>query len=49
MTHNGSGTVVAGVTVRGGRIVALDILAYPERLADTDLTVVEDPPRRDRR
>jgi RNA polymerase sigma factor (sigma-70 family) len=33
---------VGAVTVRGGRIVALDILADPERLRELDLTAVED-------
>jgi RNA polymerase sigma-70 factor (ECF subfamily) len=33
---------VAAVTVRGGRIVEIDILADPERLAKLDLTVVDD-------
>jgi hypothetical protein len=30
-----------GFTVRGGRIVAIDILADPERLARLDLTVLD--------
>ena len=29
---------VGGFTVQGGRIVAIDILAVPERLARIDLT-----------
>jgi RNA polymerase sigma-70 factor (ECF subfamily) len=32
---------VGGVTVRGGRIVAMDILADPERLARLDLTILD--------
>src|SRR4051794_30301004 len=32
---------VAGVTVRGGRIVELDFLADPERLRGLDLTILE--------
>ena len=31
---------VLGLTVRGGRIVAIDVLADPDRLAQLDLTVV---------
>jgi RNA polymerase sigma-70 factor (ECF subfamily) len=31
---------VGGFTVRGGRIVAMDILADPARLADLDLSAV---------
>ena len=37
---DGSPFAVLAVTVRGGRIVALDILADPDRLARLDLTVV---------
>jgi RNA polymerase sigma factor (sigma-70 family) len=33
---------VAGVTVRDGRIVAMDILADPERLRQLDLTILDD-------
>jgi RNA polymerase sigma-70 factor (ECF subfamily) len=33
---------VAGVTVRGGKIVEIDILADPERLRRVDLTVLDD-------
>ena len=33
---------VAAITVRGGRIVEMDILADPERLSRLDLTAVED-------
>jgi hypothetical protein len=32
---------VGAITVRGGRIVAMDILADPERLSQLDLTAVE--------
>jgi RNA polymerase sigma-70 factor (ECF subfamily) len=32
---------VAGFTVRGGKIVAIDILADPHRLAQLDLTVLD--------
>jgi RNA polymerase sigma-70 factor (ECF subfamily) len=37
---DGSPFAVLAVTVRGGRIVAIDVLADPERLAQLDLTVV---------
>jgi RNA polymerase sigma factor (sigma-70 family) len=33
---------VAGFTIRGGRIVEIDILADPERLRRLDLTILED-------
>ena len=33
---------VGGITVRGGRIVAIDILADPERLRQLDLTILND-------
>jgi RNA polymerase sigma factor (sigma-70 family) len=33
---------VSAITIRGGRIVEFDILADPERLAQLDLTVLED-------
>ena len=33
---------VGGFTVRAGRIVAMDILADPERLRRLDLTILED-------
>jgi RNA polymerase sigma-70 factor (ECF subfamily) len=39
-TRDGRAFSVGGVTVRGGRIVAIDILADPERLARLDLTVL---------
>jgi RNA polymerase sigma-70 factor (ECF subfamily) len=39
---DGSPFAVMGLTVRNGRIVAMDVLADPERLRDIDLTVLED-------
>ena len=33
---------VGAITVRGGKIVEMDILADPERLAQLDLTAVKD-------
>jgi RNA polymerase sigma factor (sigma-70 family) len=33
---------VGGLTVSGGRIVSIDILADPERLRDLDLTILDD-------
>ena len=33
---------VSAVTIRGGKIVEFDILADPERLAQLDLTILED-------
>jgi RNA polymerase sigma-70 factor, ECF subfamily len=39
--RNGRPYGVAGFTVRGGRIVAIDILADPERVGDLDLTVLD--------
>jgi RNA polymerase sigma-70 factor, ECF subfamily len=33
---------VGGVTIRGGRIVEIDILADPERLRELDFTVLGD-------
>jgi RNA polymerase sigma factor (sigma-70 family) len=41
-TRHGKPFSVGGVTVRGGRIVAMDILADPERLAQLDLSVLEE-------
>jgi hypothetical protein len=38
-TRDGQLFSVGGVTVRGGRIVAMDILADPERLRRVDLTI----------
>jgi ketosteroid isomerase-like protein len=37
---DGSPFSVVALTVRGGRIVAIDILADPDRLGELDLTVV---------
>ena len=37
---DGSPFAVLAVTVKGGRIVAIDILADPDRLAQLDLAVV---------
>jgi ketosteroid isomerase-like protein len=37
---DGSPFAVLAVTVRGGRIVAIDVLADPDRLGQLDLTVV---------
>ncbi len=39
-THDGRPFAVIGVTVRGERIVAMDILADPDRLAELDLSEV---------
>ena len=33
---------MGGVTVSGGKIVAIDILADPERLSRLDLTILDD-------
>jgi RNA polymerase sigma-70 factor (ECF subfamily) len=33
---------VGGITVRGGKIVEIDILADPERLRQLDLTILDD-------
>lgn len=41
-TPGGEPFAVGGFTVRGGRIVAIDILADPERLRQLDLTLVVD-------
>jgi RNA polymerase sigma factor (sigma-70 family) len=40
-TRNGEPFSVGGVTVRGGRIVEMDILADPERLRQLDLTILD--------
>jgi RNA polymerase sigma factor (sigma-70 family) len=40
-TRDGQPFSVGGFTVRDGRIVAMDILADPERLAQLDLTVLD--------
>ena len=37
---DGTPFAVLAATVRGGRIVAIDVLADPDRLAELDLTVV---------
>jgi RNA polymerase sigma-70 factor (ECF subfamily) len=37
---DGSPFAVLALTVRGGKIVAIDILADPDRLAELDLTEV---------
>jgi RNA polymerase sigma-70 factor (ECF subfamily) len=39
---NGQPFSIGAVTVRGGRIVAIDILADPERLRRLDLTLIDD-------
>lgn len=41
-TRDGQPFSVGAVTVRGGKIVEFDILADPERLAQLDLTILED-------
>ncbi|HTE59010.1 MAG TPA: sigma-70 family RNA polymerase sigma factor [Solirubrobacteraceae bacterium] len=41
-TRDGEPFSVAGVTVRNGRIVAIDILADPARLRQLDLTILDD-------
>jgi RNA polymerase sigma-70 factor (ECF subfamily) len=33
---------VGAITVRGGKIVEMDILADPERLSRLDLTILDD-------
>jgi RNA polymerase sigma-70 factor, ECF subfamily len=40
--RDGQPFAVSAITVRGGKIVELDILADPERLAQLDLTILED-------
>ena len=40
-TRDGQPFSVGGFTVRDGKIVAMDILADPERLAQLDLTVLD--------
>src|SRR5437763_7262932 len=40
-TRDGRPFSVAGLTVRGGKIVEIDILADPERLRQLDLTIVD--------
>ena len=39
-THDGVAFSVGAFTVRGGKVVALDILADPERLRSLDLTIL---------
>jgi ketosteroid isomerase-like protein len=41
-TRNGEPFAVGGYTIRGGRIVEIDILADPERLSRLDLTILGD-------
>jgi hypothetical protein len=41
-TRDGQPFSVGAFTVRGGKIVEIDILADPKRLAELDLTVLED-------
>lgn len=41
-TRDGEPFSVGGVTIRNGKIVAIDILADPERLRLLDLTILED-------
>jgi ketosteroid isomerase-like protein len=40
--HDGEPYAVGGFTVRGGKIVAMDILADPERLRGLDLAILDD-------
>jgi len=40
-TRNGEPFSVGGMTVRGGKIVAIDILADPARLRQIDLTILD--------
>jgi RNA polymerase sigma-70 factor (ECF subfamily) len=39
--RDGQPFAIMGVTIRGGRIVEMDILADPERLSRVDLTVLD--------
>jgi hypothetical protein len=41
-TRDGQPFSVGGFTVRGGKIVEIDILADPARLAELDLTILDD-------
>jgi hypothetical protein len=41
-TLDGEPYSVGGITVRGGKIVEMDILADPERLSRLDLTILDD-------
>jgi RNA polymerase sigma-70 factor (ECF subfamily) len=40
--RDGSPISVAGFTVRGGKIVEMDVLADPERLRQLNLTFLDD-------
>jgi hypothetical protein len=40
-TRDGEPFSVGAITVRGGKIVAIDILADPERLRQLDLTILD--------
>jgi hypothetical protein len=40
-TRDGRPFSVGGITVRGGRIAEIDILADPERLSRVDLTILD--------
>ena len=40
--HDGSPISVAGFTVRGGKIIEMDVLADPDRLRQLDLTFLDD-------
>ena len=41
-TRDGEPFAVGGYTIRGGKIVEMDILADPERLRQLDLTILDD-------
>ena len=41
-TQDGEPFAVGGYTIRGGKIVEIDILADPERLRQLDLTILDD-------
>jgi hypothetical protein len=41
-TRDGEPFAVGGYTIRGGKIVEIDILADPERLRQLDLTILDD-------
>jgi RNA polymerase sigma-70 factor (ECF subfamily) len=41
-TLDGEPYSVGAITVRGGKIVEMDILADPERLSRLDLTILDD-------
>jgi RNA polymerase sigma-70 factor (ECF subfamily) len=41
-TPGGEPLAVGGFTVRGGRIVSIDVLADPDRLRELDLTILAD-------